>query len=139
MATKLNVALCLLVGALILNESLKDAPEAVAAAPAVSESPEKVAARERVKDAYSSAQQLRRSVREGLKDPDSMKVAAVAWAPGTDAVCMNYRARNSFNAVVTGAAYLDRKKNVYALSESTSNFAAKWKKLCSGETIPFSM
>lgn len=73
--------------------------------------PEQRAAAEKEKLAenkrFSLARSAIRSLKHGLKDPDSLNVETVLVEDSGNIVCIGYRAKNSFNAVVPGAYVFD--------------------------------
>lgn len=89
--------------------------------------PDPAAERERAE--LQSALALARDVRAALKDPKSLEIERVDVQ--TDgAVCMSYRAKNSFGAAVIGQAV--RVGTTYWLSADAGDFRQRWETHCAG-------
>jgi len=89
-------------------------------------SPQQIAKDEALAVNVMAVQVLKRS----MKNPDSFKLeSALRMKDGT--LCLNYRATNSFNAVVPGAAVIAQK--TAATSDDRDKFRPLWNKHCAGK------
>ena len=72
-----------------------------------------------------------RQLKASMKNPASFELEeAIRMDDGT--LCISYRARNSFNAVIPGEAVIT-KDRIYT-SDNRSSFAAQNKKLCANKS-----
>lgn len=66
-----------------------------------------------------------RYIKENTKNPDSFKLNSATWMAG-GAICYEYRATNSFNAIVPGKTVIIKAK--------VSHQASEWNKHCAGKS-----
>lgn len=72
-----------------------------------------------------------KALKKSMKNPDSFKLELVTRT--ADGIyCYEYRATNSFNAVVPGRAYIGAGKS--GTSDGGAGFASQWNKLCARGT-----
>lgn len=100
------------------------------------------AARKKEEDRQRSVRESRfqealiyaRVLKKSMKNPDSFKLETVIRTP-VGIFCYEYRATNSFNAVVPGKAFVGAGKS--GTSDSGPSFAGQWNKHCatSGERL----
>ena len=68
-------------------------------------------------------------LKSSAKNPDSYSLESIILTDkGT--ICVVYRARNSFNAIVPGHSYIRKNNAFHAGTEE--GFATKWNKYCGG-------
>jgi RNA polymerase subunit RPABC4/transcription elongation factor Spt4 len=107
---------------------------AAAAAVEAAKTPEKKAAEEKQK-AKDSAQlnvalEIARRLKASTKDPSSFKLESLLLYPDGSA-CYEYRAKNSFAAIVPAQAVWDApKKKAYGSEQDKSAFAKAWNTIC---------
>jgi hypothetical protein len=118
-----------------------DARDAAAAAKAAADKRVANAAAEKAKtekDAKTKIDEARfqmgslyaRVLKKNMKNPDSFKLEQVILT-AEGMYCFEYRATNSFNAVVPGRAYVGNGKS--GTSDSGNGFAAQWNRYCGGK------
>lgn len=73
-----------------------------------------------------------RALKKAMKNPDSFKLEqALRMADGT--FCFQYRATNSFNAIVPGQAFVGS-KGKSGVSDGSGRFASQWNRYCGGKS-----
>jgi hypothetical protein len=71
-----------------------------------------------------------RVLKKNMKNPDSFKLEQVIRTP-EGMYCFEYRATNSFNAIVPGQAYVGNGKS--GTSDGGNGFSAQWNRYCGGK------
>lgn len=71
-------------------------------------------------------------LKKHMKDPDSFKLVSALVIEKTGAVCYEYRAKNSFGAVVPGSAVLPPDGKNFKTDEM-QGFTKLWNKECAGK------
>lgn len=80
---------------------------------------------------FQRAVSIARQIKANMKDPDSFKLTGVTLT-SAGALCFQYRAKNSFNAVVQGFAVVPKQGPSAAGSEQ--DVAGPWNKHCAGKS-----
>lgn len=123
-----------LVGGIVMSEREQEQQAAAEARREAAMTPEQRAAEARSKREEEAQFQrgvlLLRALRKSMKNPDSFKFeAATLMADGT--FCIEYRATNSFNAIVPG--YLSAPTGGRPLTSDDAVGETQWNRLCAGK------
>ncbi|MFL9911877.1 hypothetical protein [Paraburkholderia sp. RL17-337-BIB-A] len=70
-----------------------------------------------------------RSLKNGMRDPDSFVLEDAIVTDATGAMCFNYRSRNGFGGMNRGAAFVIANTTVLVTSEHLG-FDSGWRKYC---------
>lgn len=120
-----------LMGVFRSNEDGEKRRQAAAAKEAAM-TPEQIAARKAENDLFvanvARAQQAVEFLKQHAKNPDSLKLETV-FATDAGSICIQYRATNSFNAVVPGVLVLPKNLK-QAIQGTPSDTASAWNKHC---------
>lgn len=74
-----------------------------------------------------------RLLKKAAKNPDSFKLESALVVEKTGAVCYQYRAQNSFGAIVPGQAVLSANGKRF-LTDTDDGFVRSWNAQCGGKT-----
>lgn len=92
--------------------------------------PEQVAATKKADDEINAGIRAGRQIKASLKNPKSFELESFLIFPG-GATCFEYRATNSFNAVVPGKAVFDPSDNtILSMDNGSNRFIKKWNEIC---------
>ena len=106
-------------------EAAKSPEQRASEAKAAAMAQEKAATAKNAEEAeFQFGVRATKSVRASLKNPNSFQLVGAGVVPG-GALCLTYRATNSFNAVITERVAVTRK---FAVGE--------WNKECAGKRMP---
>lgn len=99
---------------------------------------EPTAEQKAAKDEKDAAEQRRfaadvsavKTLQTSMKNPDSFKLEqALRMKDG--ALCLTYRAKNSFNATIPGRAVISKSS---IITSDHGNFSASWNAMCAGKS-----
>jgi len=90
--------------------------------------PEQVAAKAKEDADINRALAAARVIKSRTKDPESFKLESFLYYPG-GAVCIEFRAKNSFGAVVPGKGAFDGGSRILSTADG-NKFVALWNEIC---------
>lgn len=105
------------------------APPAAKPATAPTISPAEQEAKNRRNAAAAAAITGARQLKASAKDPQTFELKS-AWVAPDGSACYEFRAKNSFNAMLKSSAILVAGKTASLLVEGNAGFASAWNKRC---------
>lgn len=88
----------------------------------IQETPQEKAAKAEENKRYSAAAGATKTLRDSMRDPDSLKFESVRVNDDASVICAEYRARNGFGGM--------NREHIVVTTTRTSQSAADWNKHC---------